>query len=103
MRWLSSLLLRTPDWGDKIGHFLAYGALGFTAAGAQFVRLNFSWIILAALSTYGAILEGLQILGGSRSGEVLDGLANIAGSIAGFLGFFLLSFMVTRYLKKANL
>ncbi len=94
MQWLSTLLLRTPEWGDKIGHFLGYGALGLTAAASRFTPPRKNWIPACLLTLYGVILEFVQIIGGTRSGELLDAVANMSGTLCGFAGYFLLTFAI---------
>ena len=83
-RWIAQSLFGDASLGDKVGHFLAYAALGAAAALAQ-IRIARSgrWTILA-LMLYGAALEGVQGLGGVRDASVIDGLADGLGALAGY-------------------
>ncbi|NWG91852.1 MAG: hypothetical protein HXY21_05015, partial [Parvularculaceae bacterium] len=87
-RYLAELLFDNADYADKIGHFLAYSALG-GAAGLGELRLRgrrrFS---VLGLTLYGMALEYLQGLGGVRDAELLDAFANASGALAGFAGAY---------------
>ena len=81
--WLSALLFGTPAYGDKVSHFVAYGALGF-AAMIGFGRTRGGMIATAVgIVVYGGALELLQALGGVRTGDWLDMTANASGLAAG--------------------
>jgi len=89
-RFLSSMLFGDSENADKVGHFLAYGALGFAAFWARFVLFSKQWTMVVALALYGVLLEILQGLGGVRSPEVADAVANSLGAVCGFAGGMLL-------------
>lgn len=83
-RWLAALIFGDSALGDKVAHFLAYAALGASAALAQ-VRIGGRAIYaIAALMAYGAMLEGVQGLMGVRVPEFADAIANALGAAAGF-------------------
>ncbi len=78
-RWLAEMIFGDADLGDKVAHFAAYGALGFSALVAQvkfFGRRIYAAIILAL---YGAFLEILQGIGGVRTADFVDAFANGLG------------------------
>ena len=83
-RWLADLLLGDAQSADKIGHFVAYGALGASAALADIRLFGKAAASIVALAVYGALLEGVQALGGVRDPEYLDAAANAAGALAGY-------------------
>jgi VanZ family protein len=89
-RWIANYLLGDAKNADKIGHFLAYACLGLTAFWAQLAVLSKRWAVTLALAAYGVLLEGLQGLGGVRSPEVADAVANGLGALAGFAGALVL-------------
>lgn len=84
-RILASALLGDAALADKIAHFLAYGSLGVSAFWAQIVLFAKRWGIVVALPIYGIALEGLQGLGGLRSPELADAVANGLGAVCGFI------------------
>ncbi|WP_411816387.1 VanZ family protein [Hyphococcus sp. DH-69] len=84
-RLLASALFGNAAFADKIAHFLAYGALGTSAYWAQIELFARRWMILILLPLYGVLLEGLQGLGGVRSPEIADAVANGLGAFCGFL------------------
>jgi VanZ family protein len=90
-RWIANLLFGDEIYGDKVAHFLAYGALGLSAAAAH-VRIarRFTFVVLG-LALYGALLEGVQALGAVRQPEALDAFANAAGALSGGAGAALVS------------
>ena len=67
---------------DKVKHFVAYGSLaGATVLG--WPRANL-WRIVALAALLGAALEVAQGMGGlGRTASVADGVANLAGALAG--------------------
>jgi VanZ family protein len=71
-----------PTWNDKVGHFLAYFALGAWYAqlydGASDMRRRLLFCLLL-----GAAMEGLQSLTATRSADWRDMLANAAGVLCG--------------------
>jgi VanZ family protein len=85
-RIIAVLLFHAPEMGDKVAHFLAYAALGATAALGQIRMLALRAPIIAAIAVYGMALEGLQGLGGVREPELADATANALGVIAAFAG-----------------
>lgn len=95
-RYLAELLFDNADYADKVGHFLAYSALG-GAAGLGGLRLRgrrrFS---VLGLTLYGMALEYLQGLGGVRDAELLDAFANASGALAGFAGAYVVEKFQTR-------
>jgi len=96
-RWVASLVLGNPDLADKVAHFLAYSALGAAAYGAQINPWRKPWAAPLALAVYGVLLEGLQGLGGVRTPELADAIANSLGALTGFAGAVILArFLKTR-------
>lgn len=83
-RWLAALLFGDGAFGDKIAHFLAYAALGASAALAQVRLAGRALYAVAGLALYGAALEGVQGLMGVRFPELGDALANSLGAAVGF-------------------
>lgn len=73
-----------PSLGDKAGHFLAYLALGASAALARIRVLGRAVVTVGALAVYGAALEAAQALGGVREPELADAIANGLGAALGF-------------------
>lgn len=65
--------------GDKLHHFLAFGAVAFPIAFAR--PRAFIWIVLG-VSAYGGAIELIQPHVG-RHGDVMDAIANAAGAICG--------------------
>ena len=94
MRWIANLLLGDSALGDKVAHFTAYAALG---AAAFWARLGASFWPPLALAGYGAALEIVQGMGGVRSPELADGVANMAGAVVGYIA----ALMLTRFFSKA--
>ncbi|MEM9421528.1 MAG: VanZ family protein [Pseudomonadota bacterium] len=95
--WLASLLLGDPMSGDKVSHFLAYGALGFFSA----LGFTKSWqqliLLFGGLLLYGAFIEVLQAYGGVRNGDAQDLVANGLGAFCGIAGAVLLRHLFRRY------
>lgn len=84
--FLAELLFGSPRHGDKVSHFLCYGALA-GAAGIGFSDGGRRWTPIAAgLLLYGATIEGIQAMGGVRQADGLDLLANAGGIAAGLIG-----------------
>ena len=98
-RFLAKFFLGNEAYSDKIGHFLAYGALGFSVSAAMFFPLKKLWVPMLGLSFYGFLLEFIQFLGGTRYGEFLDALSNMLGIVAGITGFLLLAFVTKKMLR----
>jgi hypothetical protein len=83
-RWLAALIFGDGAFGDKVAHFIAYAALGASAALAHVKIGGRAVYAVAALVLYGAALEGVQGLMGVRVPEFADALANGLGAAAGF-------------------
>ena len=88
-RWLASTMFGDSQMADKIAHFLAYGSLGACALWAGFRVISKSWGVPIMLALYGILLEGLQGIGGVRTPELADAMANGLGAIAGYGGYAL--------------
>ena len=76
---------------DKIVHFILYGILSFLLlrdSGSNLKSITYIIIIFLCLS-FGGIIELIQISQPGRSGEFLDLLANVAGSITAIPVFYL--------------
>jgi hypothetical protein len=89
-RWIAKAIFHSAELGDKVAHFMAYAALGGSAALAQFRMLGQRAPIAAVIAVYGMALEGLQGLGGVRAPEIADATANALGVIAAFAGVAML-------------
>ena len=85
-RWVAVIVLGDSGLTDKVAHFMAYGALGVTAYWAQIYLFRRRWVLPVALTLYGAALEGAQGLGGVRSPELADAVANSLGVITAYGG-----------------
>lgn len=83
-RWISDFLFSDSRYADKVGHFAAYGLLGVLAAFSDFSLGGGKWRAPTILAAYGALLEGVQALGGVRAPEFADAIANAAGALSGF-------------------
>lgn len=95
-RWLADFLFGDSIFADKIAHFLAYGALSATAYWAKLTIMSRRAGTAMALALYGVVLEGVQGLGGVRSPELGDALANGMGALAGFAGAVALGAILQR-------
>lgn len=95
-RWIAQALFRSEDMGDKVAHFMAYAALGGSAAFGRLQILGLRSPVIAAIAVYGMALEGLQGLGGVRQPEIADAIANASGVIAAFAGASLLHLLPMR-------
>ncbi len=76
------MMIPEPPVSDKIGHFLAYGAVtwvGAMAASTLKRQVNLGLTMLAL----GILLEFAQAFVPGRTPEMFDGLANMFGVIAG--------------------
>lgn len=89
-RWLAELLFGDAALNDKVAHFLAYAALGSSAAAARIRLAGRSAATVGALVFYGGLLEGVQALVATRDPEAFDALANGLGALAGFPATMLL-------------
>lgn len=83
-RLIAALLFHAPEMADKVAHFMAYAALGATAAMGRLRLLGLRSPVIAAIAVYGVVLEGLQGLGGVRDPELADAAANALGVITAF-------------------
>jgi VanZ family protein len=74
-----------PDvpFADKWEHFTAYGLL--MAWFCQLALPRSRWRLALAFIAMGGLIEGLQALGGVRSAEWADALANTVGVALGWL------------------
>ncbi len=95
-RIIAELIFRSPEMADKVAHFMAYAALGASAAFGQIRMLGLRSPVVAAIAVYGMTLEGLQGLGGVRAPEVADATANALGVIAAFAGVGVLERLTMR-------
>lgn len=83
--WIAAQFFGRPEWGDKVSHFLAYAALA-GSAGIGFGPRFSHTVTAAGLVVFGALIEVLQAMGGTREGDLIDILANAAGVATGLLG-----------------
>ncbi len=90
-RWVAVFVLGDSGLADKVAHFMAYGALGAAAFLARFDLFRTRWALPLALAGYGAALEGMQGLGGVRSPELADAVANFLGVVTAYAGATLLA------------
>jgi VanZ family protein len=82
--------LAIPAGGDKVGHLLAYGGLGFLLclalrAGTDRTRSRCALLALAIASAYGILDEWHQQWIPSRTASVLDWVADVIGASLGAL------------------
>jgi VanZ family protein len=78
-----AMLLGNEELSDKIGHFLSYFALGALAVATKY-RVFATWFVaVAVLAGYGLAIEGLQGIGGVRTPDLYDGLADTLGATTG--------------------
>lgn len=89
-RWIAQMIFHSVDMGDKVAHFMAYAALGGSAAFGQLRMLGQRAPVIAGVAVYGMALEGLQGLGGVRVPEIADALANAFGVLSSFAGIAVL-------------
>ncbi len=84
------------EWGDKLGHFLAYFSL--MAWHVQlYRRIAARAFLLLTFIGMGAGLEYLQALGGVRMFEWADALANSLGALSAFIaGYTRMAFALQR-------
>lgn len=86
-RLIAQWMFADPALADKVGHFLAYAALGLVACLAD-IRLRGRLLpAVLAIAAYGGLLEFAQGAGGVRTGDIVDALANTCGALSSFLGF----------------
>jgi VanZ family protein len=82
LRFVAESVLGDPDAEDKVGHFLAYAALGFVSLLAWPGR---PVSVLALATLYGGLMELGQMLVAGRSASWGDLLADGLGALAGVL------------------
>ncbi|WP_375202300.1 VanZ family protein [Hyphococcus sp.] len=98
-RWISTTLFGNPALADKVAHFLAYAALGAAAVWAHLTVFSKRRGSALALAAYGVLLEWLQGLGGVRSPELADAVANGLGALSGATGAVILANLARRVRK----
>jgi len=85
--WVLSLTPRPPSLGfengDKLGHFLAYGAQ--VAWFGWMVSRRWVWRVVLLFVLQGALLEVLQGLSGYRQPDLYDMFANSIGAGIGWV------------------
>lgn len=84
-RWLASLILGDPERADKVRHFLAYSGTAFVAVLGLARSAGSAVVVALTLLAYSGALEILQAMGGVRTGDWLDLLANASGCATGTL------------------
>lgn len=89
-RWLAAALFGDAGLGDKLAHFLAYAALGASAALARLRVAGRAAVAVFALALYGAALECVQAFVAPRDADIADAAANALGAAAGYAGAGLL-------------
>ncbi len=82
-RMIATLLLGDAAHADKVGHFMAYSALGAAAYFAAIARRPF-WAAPALLALYGAGLEGVQYFLAGRTADIVDAAVNGVGAASGY-------------------
>ncbi|WP_428410471.1 VanZ family protein [Hyphococcus sp.] len=98
-RWIATVLFHNPALTDKVAHFLAYAALGAMAVWAHLTVFSKRRGTALALAAYGVLLEGLQGLGGVRSPELADAVANGLGALSGAAGAVMLAHLWRRFVN----
>ncbi len=98
-RWISTTLFGDPKLADKVAHFLAYSALGAAAVWAHLTIFSKRRGSALALAAYGVLLEWLQGVGGVRSPELADAVANGLGALSGATGAVILANLMRRFRK----
>lgn len=81
--WISNRLFGHTEFGDKVGHFLAYGALGYLFVLGWKPPLRTLLLGVAGLTVYGGVLEVFQGLSVSRQMDPYDAIANFFGALLG--------------------
>lgn len=81
-RFISALFLGATTHADKVGHFLAYSALGGAAYLAMLARKPI-WRAPFLLAVYGVCLEGVQYFIDARSADLWDAAVNSIGAATG--------------------
>jgi len=83
-RLIAELIFHSTQMADKVAHFMAYAALGTTAAMGRLRVVGLRYPVISAIAVYGMALEGMQGLGGVRAPEFADAAANALGVISAF-------------------
>lgn len=87
-------LLRATPYGDKVGHFVLYGALAFAASLVVKNRIS-AFAAAFLLFILGIGDEYRQLFVGGRNFDLADILANTGGICAGLLTAFVVLRSVT--------
>ncbi len=83
-RFIAALFFGATTHADKVGHFLAYSALGGAAYLAVIARKPI-WRAPLLLAFYGVCLEGVQYFIDARSADLWDAVVNSIGAATGVL------------------
>lgn len=95
--WIAAFLLGDPTSGDKVAHFLAYGTFGFFTTLGYVERPMHLVRFVPVVLLYGAVLEVLQAMGGARTGDVYDLVANALGAFSGVAGAFMIRHLFAHF------
>lgn len=95
---VADLLFGDKNHGDKVSHFIAYGALSAAAVMGFARRLRPAILVFLGVSLFGAGMELLQGIVGQRVPDIFDFVANIIGTIMGMI-LGALGILVYRYIK----
>ena len=88
--WIAAILFGDPLSGDKVSHFLAYGALGFFSALGFTTKRWHALLIFLFILAYGALMEALQgALTETRTSDPVDLVANVLGGTSGIIGGYI--------------
>ncbi|MEO0399949.1 MAG: VanZ family protein [Pseudomonadota bacterium] len=98
--FLAELLFGSAQNADKIGHFIAYLALGGSAVLARLKVFGARAASLVVIALYGAFLEVVQGWTAVRSPELLDAAANAGGTLASYPLALLFERSVTKIFGK---
>ncbi|MDZ7808556.1 MAG: VanZ family protein [Gracilimonas sp.] len=84
---------------DKVIHFVMFGAWTFFFGIVRFLKGNFKLLIIfAGGAAFGILIEVLQhVLPTGRSPELLDLMADIAGTAAAVVVLYILSKTMTQF------
>ena len=95
-RLIADFLFHDEALADKVGHFMAYSALGASAAFSHLRLARRRVLMICALAVYGALLEFVQGVGGVRSPEIADAIANSLGAVLSYPAALALEAAVNR-------
>ncbi|WOI54821.1 VanZ family protein [Parvularcula sp. LCG005] len=96
--WIAALVLGDPMSGDKVSHFMAYGALGFFSTLGFTTAKRQAGLVFLALLGYGLLMEVCQgMFTSTRTSDALDFLANNLGALSGILGALVVRALVQHY------